>query len=102
MGDARANPPRMSTLRIVGGLTLSLGFLWFALPFWLHYWFLGPGMTKFDEPPTTVLFFSPWPLVGLIIILFGLGFLDLARGRWLLPAIVALVVLIIALSCVPR
>jgi hypothetical protein len=38
----------------------------------------------------------------LIVILFGLGFLGIARGRWLLPAIVALVEWVIALNSWPR
>jgi hypothetical protein len=96
MSDVRANPPRVSTLRIVGALLVVLGVLWFALPFWLRWFFAGPGMPG----PTlihTEFTFSPWPHIGLIIILFGLGFLGIARSAWLPAAVVALAVWIIAL-----
>jgi len=97
MSDEPANPPRVSILRIVGALFLVLGVLWYALPFWARWFFAAPGMPEEDVFTRRPLIFSPWPYVGLIIILFGLGFLDIARGRWLLPAIVALVVWVIAL-----
>ena len=102
MGDEATNPPRMSILRILGALLVVFGVLWFALPFWLRWFFAAPGMPEEDVFLGRPAIFTPWPYVGLIVILFGLGFLGIARGGWLIPAIVALVVLIIALSCVPR
>jgi|SRR5580700_7128137 hypothetical protein len=102
MSDEREAESRVSILRIVGGLTLSLGVFWFAMPFWSRWFFAAPGIPEEDvflgRPPL----FTPWPYIGLIVILFGLGFLGIARGGWLLPTIVALVALVIAMSCVPH
>jgi hypothetical protein len=94
MSDEPANPP---TLRIVGALLVVLGVLWFSLAFWSRWLFAAPGMPEVDLFPRRPLIFTPWPYVGLIVILFGLGFLGIARGGWLIPAIVALVVWVIAL-----
>jgi hypothetical protein len=88
-------PPRVSIRRIVGALLLVLGVLWFALPIWGLLAEPEPGMQR--GIPLRPLIFELWPYVGLIIILFGLGFLDIARGRWLTAAIVALVVWVVVL-----
>jgi hypothetical protein len=94
-------PPRVSILRIVGGLTLSLGVFWFAMPFWSRWFFAVPGIPDEDVFLGRSPIFTPWPYIGLIIILFGLGFLDIARGRWLPAAIVALVVWVVVLGSRP-
>jgi hypothetical protein len=88
-------PPRVSGRRIVGALLLVLGVLWVALPIWALLAEPEPGMQ--GGIPPRPLIFELWPYVGLIIILFGLGFLDIARGRWLPTAIVALVVWVVVL-----
>ncbi len=102
MSDEPTNPPRMSILRIVGGLTLSFGVFWVAMPFWSRWFFAVPGIPDEDVFLGRSPIFTPWPYVGLIVILFGLGFLGIARGGWLIPTIVALVVLVFALCCLPR
>ena len=100
MSDEAANPPRASKLRIVGAILLVLGILWVALPLGLRWFLAGPGMTK-SIPRASEIIVSPWLDMGLIIILFGLGFLDIVRRAWLPVAIVALVVWAVALSLRP-
>jgi hypothetical protein len=101
MSGEREAQSRISILRIVGALLVVLAVLWFALPFWLRWFLAAPGMPEVDLFPRRPPIFEPWPYVGLIIILFGLGFLDLARGRWLPVAIVTLAVSAVVLSLRP-
>jgi hypothetical protein len=102
MSGEREAQSRVSMLRIIGALLVVLGVLWFALPFWLRWFLAAPGMPEEDVFLGRPILLMPWLYVGLIVILFGLGFLGIARGRWLLPAIVALVVWVIALNSWPR
>jgi hypothetical protein len=101
MSDAPTNPPRVSIWRIVGGLIVSLGALWIALPFWLLWFLAGPGV-RMPKVTLTNFVFSPGPYIALIVILFGLALLGIARGRWLPAVIVALAVWIVALISWPR
>jgi hypothetical protein len=86
MREARKTSARMSIRRINGAVIVLLGALWIALPFWF---FAGSGMTKVI--PTDFIF-SPWPLIGLLLISFGLGVFGIARVLWLSAAIVAVFV----------
>ena len=97
MSGEPTNVPRVSILRIVGALFVAFGLLWFALPFWSSWFFAAPGMPEEDVFLGRHPLLTPWPYVGAIVVLFGLGFLGIARGGWLIPTIVALVVWVVVL-----